>query len=160
MTRNRRSAKKAGASFETAIAHYLSVALDDERIQRLRLHGSKDVGDIGNVYYRGEKVTVECKNTTRHDYWKHYMEAVTEAGNNDSPYPWVVQKKPGVGIATLTGCSLQHAFTHRDVLARMGVDPSSVPSVSFIGRDGVLACITVRDFASIVNHELPLGKDE
>ena len=44
--RSRKTAKDNGTRMETAVESYLQWALDDPRIQRLRLHGSKDVGDI------------------------------------------------------------------------------------------------------------------
>lgn len=162
MARNRKTAKTEGTRFETAVTRYMSVMLHDERIQRLRLHGNKDVGDVGNVYFYGEKITIECKNTARHDYMKHYREATVEAGNNDSPYPWVVQKKMGVGYKTTVGVGLQLAYTHVDVLHRMltlirnAGGNVSLQSLTFIGRGGCLACLSLQDFLLLVNSGIPL----
>lgn len=54
------------------------------RIQRLRLHGNKDIGDIGNVYWHGQPVCIEVKWTQTMDAPQHMREAVKEAGNMDS----------------------------------------------------------------------------
>ena len=48
--RSRRTAKDNGTRMESAVESYLQWALGDLRIQRLRLHGSKDVGDIVEGY--------------------------------------------------------------------------------------------------------------
>lgn len=119
MTRNRSSAKAAGARMETAVQDYLRWALQDERIQRMRLHGSKDVGDIGNVYAHGELVTLEVKNTSKLGIAGYLSEAETEAGNNDSPYPIVVQKRRGVGIDSMAGIGKQYVFMTLSTLARL-----------------------------------------
>ena len=81
------------------------------RIQRLRLHGSKDIGDIGNVYWHGRPVCIEVKWTQTMDAPQHMREAVREAGNMDSPYPWVIQKKAGVGLTSMHKLGQQHAYT-------------------------------------------------
>ncbi len=57
--RSRRTAKGNGTRMESAVESYLQWALDDLRIQRLRLHGSKDIGDIGNVFFHGRPVCIE-----------------------------------------------------------------------------------------------------
>lgn len=93
--RSRRTAKDNGTRMESAVESYLQWALDDLRIQRLRLHGSKDIGDIGNVFFHGRPVCIEVKWTQTMNAPQHMREAIREAGNMDSPYPWVVQKKSG-----------------------------------------------------------------
>ena len=99
---------------ETAVEHYLQWALDDQRIIRRRLHGSNDLGDIANIFFHGQPVCVEVKNTKLLNATKHYNEAVEEAGNLDSPYPWVVQKKSRVGLSTLERIGRQLAYTDWD----------------------------------------------
>lgn len=177
--RNRRSAKKAGAAFETAVCDYLRWALDDPRIQRLRLHGAKDIGDIGNVYWHGELVTIECKNTSRTNYGKHLREALTEAGNADSRLAFVVQKIPGVGMNTRENMGKQLVYADRStVLGMVAINecspvpaaaptetriPSPEPVVwhpfdqQFRGVKPVFA--TLRELALILNDFLPLGPD-
>lgn len=88
--RNRATAKKNGTAMETAVQDYLAWALNDRRIMRTRTHGSKDIGDIGNVFFHGEPVTIEVKWTKTMNASEHMREAVREAGNADSPYLWVV----------------------------------------------------------------------
>ena len=60
MTRNRASARKAGASFESLIAGYFAAYVDD-RIERRTKNGSKDRGDVSGLRHRGERVVVEAK---------------------------------------------------------------------------------------------------
>lgn len=130
MTRNRRSAKTAGQRMESAVESYLQWALQDERIMRLRLYGSRDVGDIGNVMLRGTPACIEVKNTTVMDIAGHLHEAEVEAGNMDSPFPIVVQKRRGIGIDTREGTGRQ------------------------------LVLMTLETFARICNDGLPLGEEE
>ena len=51
MTRNRASARKAGASFESLIAGYFAAYVDD-RIERRTKNGSKDRGDVSGLRHR------------------------------------------------------------------------------------------------------------
>jgi len=60
MTRSRASAKAAGRWFETIIAGYLATHIDD-RIERRRLNGKNDRGDITGLKVHGLRATVECK---------------------------------------------------------------------------------------------------
>lgn len=170
--RNRKSAKKAGAAFETAVCEYLRWALDDPRIQRLRLHGAKDLGDIGNVYWHGELVTIECKNTSRTNYGKHLREALTEAGNADSRFAFVVQKIPGIGIDSRENMGKQLVYADFTTLwqvkqiAEACVWEQTFKPELVIWREfpqqfrGVRPMFaTLREFALILNDSLPLGPD-
>ena len=74
--RSRRTAKGNGTRMETAVESYLQWALGDMRIQRLRLHGNKDIGDIGNVYWHGQPVCIEVRWTQTMDAPRHMREAV------------------------------------------------------------------------------------
>lgn len=130
MGRNRKSARKAGTAMETAVRDYLAWALDDDRIQRLRLHGSKDLGDIGNVYYEGKPICVECKNTVKADTAGQLREAQTEAGNMDALCGVVVRKRKGIGINDREHTGEQ------------------------------LVMMTLHDFALLLNHGVELGGDE
>ena len=165
MPRNRQSAKKAGTAMETAVEHYLQWALNDQRIIRRRLHGSNDLGDIANIFFHGQPVCVEVKNTKRLDATKHYNEAVEEAGNLDSPYPWVVQKKPRVGLSTLERIGQQLAYTDLDTYNTMCAladnDRYFTPRIrtEFLGRRKQLVCVTLKSLALILNDGLPLGPE-
>ncbi|RKQ36226.1 restriction endonuclease [Kocuria tytonis] len=96
MTRSRASAKAAGASFERLVADYLAATLDD-RIERRRLGGSKDRGDIGGVRDRdGNRVVLECKDyggRLQPPQW--IREAHTERDNDGAAVGVVVAKRRG-----------------------------------------------------------------
>jgi len=95
MTRNRVSAKAAGAKAEKDVADYLAAALDDDRIERRVRNGNRDRGDIGGVRVRGERVVVEVKNCARTDLAGWIAEAQVEAGNDDAIAGVVVAKRKG-----------------------------------------------------------------
>ena len=95
MTRNRQSAKQAGATAERAVADYLAAALDDDRIDRRVKHGSKDRGDIGGVRIHGQRLCIEVKNHVRTDIAGWIAEAQIEAGNDDALAGVVVHKRRG-----------------------------------------------------------------
>ena len=96
MTRNRQSAKAAGTRFETAIATYLAAELDDDRIERRRLTGAKDRGDIAGLRHHGQRLVLEVK-----DYGGQLQagpwveEAHTEAGNDGALCGVVIAKRRG-----------------------------------------------------------------
>jgi len=87
MTRNRQSSRSAGTSFETLMAGFLNYHVDD-RIERRRMYGSKDRGDIASVRcFKGGRVVVECKDESgeyagRLGQWMD--EAERERGNDDA----------------------------------------------------------------------------
>lgn len=130
MSRNRASARKAGAVFEGAVARYLAWALDDERIERRHLSGSNDRGDITGIVHERQRVVIECKDTARLDIAKHLREAETEAGNDDAAFWCVVQKRHGIGIG-----DREH-----------------------VGQQLVL--MTLEQYALLLNHGLALGSEE
>lgn len=111
--RSRRTAKDNGTRMESAVESYLQWALDDLRIQRLRLRGSKDIGDIGNVFFHGRPVCIEVKWTQTMNAPQHMREAIREAGNMDSPYPWVVQKKRTSALPRSTSWANSTPTRHR-----------------------------------------------
>jgi hypothetical protein len=88
MTRSRRSAKQAGAKFESAIAAALAAALDDDRIERRSRNGAKDRGDVSGVRVHGQRVVVECKDTSAMRLPEWIAEAQLEAGNDDAWSVW------------------------------------------------------------------------
>ena len=88
MARNRNSAKAAGQRFESLVAAYLNRHVDD-RIERRRMSGANDRGDISGLRHMGGRIFVECK-----DY-----------GGQLKPGPWVEEAEverlndsAGVGI--------------------------------------------------------------
>lgn len=95
--RSRASAKKAGASFETAVAAYLAEHVDD-RIERRARNGSKDRGDISGLRgLFGGRIVVEVKNTARVNLAGWAAEAEIERGNDAAMAGLVVHKRHGVG---------------------------------------------------------------
>jgi hypothetical protein len=95
MTRNRRSAKDAGAKFERAIADHFASVLDDERIDRRVTNGTKDRGDLSGLRAHGQRVVVECKDCAVLSLPAWTNEAHTEAGNDDALVGVVVHKRRG-----------------------------------------------------------------
>ena len=95
MTRNRASAKAAGAAAERAVADYLAQALNDDRIDRRVKHGSKDRGDIGGLRIHGQRLVVEVKNCARTDLAGWIAEAQIESGNDDALAGLVISKRKG-----------------------------------------------------------------
>ena len=96
MTRTRASAKAAGTRFETQVAAYLAEHVDD-RIERRRQGGAKDRGDISGLRVRGQRVVVECKNTTRAALGPWTNETEVERGNDDALAGVVAHKRHGNG---------------------------------------------------------------
>lgn len=93
MTRNRRSAKQAGSSFERSIADCLATHVD-ERIDR-RVRTGKDRGDLAGIRIHGQRVVVECKNISRLALAEWMREAEDERGNDDALCGVVVSKRHG-----------------------------------------------------------------
>lgn len=96
MTRTRASAKAAGSKFERDIADHLAKLVDD-RIDRRVKTGAKDRGDIGGVRVHGQRLVLECKNTSRINLGTWITEAHVEAGNDDALAGVIVHKRHGVG---------------------------------------------------------------
>lgn len=97
MTRNRKSAKAAGARFERLIADALALHLQDDRIDRRPKTGAKDRGDIGGVRLHGKRLVLECKDTSRINLAGWAAEAAVERGNDDALAGIVVHKRTGKG---------------------------------------------------------------
>lgn len=94
--RSRSSAKRAGAKFEQDCADYLAAALDDDRIERRRLGGSKDRGDIAAVRAHGQRLVVECKNSASWKPGTWLKEAEAERVNDGALATLVVAKRHGI----------------------------------------------------------------
>ena len=99
MTRNRATAKKAGAQFEQLVADYLQDRLDDDRIERRVMGGVHDRGDISNVRFLGHRVVIEAKNVQSMSLGAWVDEAEVERGNDDALLGVVVHKRRGKGAA-------------------------------------------------------------
>lgn len=95
MSRTHASAKAAGTRFERSIADALAAYVDD-RIDRRVKTGAKDRGDIAGVRHLGERVVIECKDTTRLALGTWIGEADIERGNDDALVGLVVHKRRGV----------------------------------------------------------------
>jgi hypothetical protein len=96
MSRTRRSAKQAGSRFERIIADCLAWALKDDRIDRRVKTGAVDKGDIGNLRSRdGQRLVVECKDTSRFDLGHWVNEAAIEANNDHALAGIVIHKRKG-----------------------------------------------------------------
>lgn len=96
MTRNRRSAKQAGASFERLIANHLAHVLNNPTIDRLVKTGTKDRGDIGNVRdTHGRLIAIECKNTATLALPQWAREAQTEAEHYGAHAGITIHKRRG-----------------------------------------------------------------
>lgn len=95
--RSRSSAKQAGSRFERDVADYLASALQDDRIDRRVKTGAKDKGDIAGLRIHGQRITAECKNTTRLALGTWVNEAEIERGNDDALAGVVVHKRHGKG---------------------------------------------------------------
>ena len=96
MTRNRRSARQAGSRFEREVADYLADKVDD-RIDRRVKTGARDKGDIGGLRHMGQKVAIECKNTSRINLGTWINEAHTAMGNDDAGVGLILHKRHGKG---------------------------------------------------------------
>jgi hypothetical protein len=98
MTRNRATAKAAGARFERLIADGLAEALEDTRIDRKVKTGAKDKGDIANVrHHTGQKIVIECKDRGGQFYAAEWVgEAEAERINDEALAGIVVAKRKGV----------------------------------------------------------------
>lgn len=83
MGRSRASAKAAGTRFESLVAGYLAGRVDD-RIERRRLEGSKDRGDIAAVRTRhNERVVLECKDYGGRTEIGSWLKELQEEKTND-----------------------------------------------------------------------------
>ncbi|MGZ4659641.1 MAG: hypothetical protein ACXVYB_00010 [Arthrobacter sp.] len=98
MTRNRVTAKAAGARFERLIADGLSEALQDTRIDRKVKTGAKDKGDIANVFTpQGGPIVIECKDRGGQFYAAEWVaEAEAERVNDGALAGIVIAKRKGV----------------------------------------------------------------
>lgn len=89
--------KRRGTRFETAVCRYMRDRLDDGRIERRAMHGSRDMGDLYGLYAHGYEGVVECKS---HHRWSPSDRAAWEAqtlaerGNADAGFAALVIDVP------------------------------------------------------------------
>lgn len=96
MARTNASARAAGARFESQVAGFLATNVDD-RVERRRLTGARDRGDLGGLKHMGQRVVIECKDTARWSPGPWLDEAELERGNDDAGVAVVVAKRHGKG---------------------------------------------------------------
>ena len=95
MPRTRASAKAAGTRMETLVATYLARWVDD-RVERRRLAGANDRGDIAGLRHMGGRVVLEIKDHGgRVQLGPWLNEAEIERGNDDALVAAVVAKRRG-----------------------------------------------------------------
>jgi hypothetical protein len=95
MGRSLKSAKTAGTAFETSIANYLADEIDD-RIERRRLSGAFDRGDISGLRISNQRLVVECKNYGGKLLTGPWLnETETERINDGAIAGFVVAKRKG-----------------------------------------------------------------
>ncbi|MEB4614036.1 hypothetical protein [Leucobacter sp. M11] len=99
MTRNRASAKAAGARQETLVAKHLAEVLEDDRVERRTKNGAKDRGDITGVRtLKQRRVVIEVKDYGGQVKVKPWLdEAEIERGNDDAHIGVVAFKRQGIG---------------------------------------------------------------
>lgn len=96
MPRSRASAKQAGTRFETTVAAYLNTHVDD-RIERRRLSGARDRGDLTGWRYAGQRICAELKDCARTSLGPWVNEVEVERGNDDAGVGLVIHKRHGRG---------------------------------------------------------------
>lgn len=94
MSRSAASARAAGARMESLVADYLAKHVDD-RVERRRLNGTRDRGDIGGLKHMGQRIVIEVKDGARLRVPEWLAEADLERGNDDAGVGLVVFKRVG-----------------------------------------------------------------
>lgn len=123
-----------GTRYESAVVKYLRKGLEDERPERLALHGSKDVGDIGHIFAHGYQGIAECKahkRVTTGEVAEWRQQTLDERENGDSDFALLVINKYNCPM----GQSQVHV-TIRD-LARicLGMRVATTPKLSELYDD-------------------------
>lgn len=96
MKRSRASAKSAGTRFETDVATYLRAHIDDG-IERRRLSGSQDRGDLSGWKYAGQRIVAELKDYAGVLHPGPWLREVdVERVNDDADVGLVIAKRRGV----------------------------------------------------------------
>ena len=98
MTRTPQTARKAGPKFEQDVVTWLAQVLGDDRIERRRMNGKNDRGDVTGLRIWGKRAVLECKDyggQVKVGPWLN--EAEIERGNDDAMFAAVVAKRRGKG---------------------------------------------------------------
>lgn len=115
--------KQIGSDFERDVADWLAKRLGQPMIDRLSLHGNRDVGDVGWLTASdGQRGTVECKCVAEWgpallSEWQR--QTVAERANAGCDFAILVVKTPGIGLAKF---GQTRTFVQvRDVLRMLGI---------------------------------------
>lgn len=92
---NARAVKQKGRTFENDVAEFLNEGGIFKNVERRRLQGVLDKGDLTNT----EPFVVECKNTKKINLAEAVDEAEREAVNANQPYGVAVIKRPRKNVA-------------------------------------------------------------
>lgn len=114
--------KDIGTRFETATVRWLRRRLDDDRIERRALHGSRDMGDVFGLHAHNSEGICECKAVkTWGPALLREWEAQTgvERGNADADFAFLVVKRYGVGEKGFGAMPVR--ATMRDLMVMSGV---------------------------------------
>lgn len=169
MGRNRKTSKAAGTRLETQMERWLQWAFQDARIRRLRLHGHHDEGDIGNLFYSGDPVCIECKATANSESGAplnvryEFEQALTEADNIDSPWPVLIKKRDGVTDRDWRKGGDQLGIIRRSdwlLLRKNCATPLLPQSLVALPRNPRLIGMPCTELFILFNHGLPLGPEE
>lgn len=85
--------KAKGTKFESKFVRYLRDGLDDERPERLALHGAQDHGDVGHIFCHGFEGIAECKShkrVTPGDIAEWRQQTLDERENGDSDFALLI----------------------------------------------------------------------
>lgn len=94
--------KATGTKFESSVVRYMQGELQDLRIERRALHGSKDMGDIYGIRAHGYEGIAECK---AHKSWTPKMldewmqQTLDEMFNADADFALLVVKVPNKNVS-------------------------------------------------------------
>ncbi|MFT9059723.1 hypothetical protein [Bifidobacterium aquikefiri] len=112
--------KRKGTAFESAVVNYLRLVSGDTEstIHREVLHGNDDQGDVTGLLIHGEPAALEVKNHSRLALATWWKEVSDEAGNIDSPYPFVIFHRKGKGLRP-GSMGDQYVLTDLKTLARI-----------------------------------------
>lgn len=126
--------REKGTRYESSVVKYLRDSLEDERPERLALHGSKDMGDIGHIFAHGYEGIAECKahrRVTPGDVAEWRQQTLDERENGDSDFALLIVNQYNRPM----GQSLVHV-TIRD-LARicLGMRVATTPKLSELYDD-------------------------
>lgn len=126
--------KAVGTRFESAVVKYLREGLEDERPERLALHGSKDMGDIGHIFAHGYRGIAECKShkrVTPGDIAEWREQTLDERGNSDSDFALLIVNKHGSAM----GQSQVHVTISDLARICLGIRVATTPKLSELYDD-------------------------